>query len=166
MAETRQNNSSNDVLDQILTFRTITTLLEVLQDPSLPGNVKSPTDNHPHVQNSNQPGRGGNHDDRYLTALATLLVRNEEVTATTMHRDTSAQGSSESMIILVCKHEPTHQQPSVDSAEYQVSLANATSGVSGAQSAPLDAQMPVVIHPAGPSSIDPIRPMVYLKETW
>lgn len=61
--------------DNILAFRTIMTMLNVLQD--------GPTSHRPdpYLRNSSSTGISKTQDIRILNAIATLLVRHNEVTA-------------------------------------------------------------------------------------
>ena len=143
------------VRDKILTFRTITTLLEILHDPSLPINPPESIDRHSCTLNSQNPqilhgDQSG--DNRSLTALATLLVRNQELAAVTMQHPSTPEST---MDIIVCMHESSHQ--AMVSPEAFNCPSDARSAATNEQISP--------VHP-GPLEIDPHNPMEYLKGVW
>jgi hypothetical protein len=137
-------NLDPSVHERILKFRSLTSLLEILQDSSSldAGRTYIPNSNH-----SSQVDV-----DRSLSALATLLVRRQgEVTAVALRSPPTAESP---MDILVSRHIPrevpnnaTFPAPSAPSSALET----------------LETQIPIVIHPHA-SDIDPLRPMDYLKE--
>ena len=138
-------NSDPTIHDRILRFRTLTTLLEILQDSSL--DAKLSVDRRTYLPNSNYSSRVDDHHT--LSALATLLVRQQgEVTAVALQNPPSAESPME---ILVSRHVP-REVPN-----------NAALPATLATSSVLETQIPVVTCPHA-SDIDPLRPMHYLKE--
>jgi hypothetical protein len=90
---------SHIVLDKIQTFRTITTLLKILQDPSLNAHTTRIDDRAPL-----QSLQTDQHSDRRsLCVLATLLVRNRNDATAIAMQDLSTSGLP--IEILVCRHE-------------------------------------------------------------
>jgi hypothetical protein len=149
------DNHPEIIRDKILTFRTITTLLEILHDPSLPINPPPSIDRHSCALNpQNRQILHGDQsgDNRSLTALATLLVRNQELTAVTMQHPSTPESTID---ILVCMHESSHK-PLV-SPEALNLPSDARSAVTDKQTSPFQ---------PGPLEIDPHDPMPYLKEIW
>jgi hypothetical protein len=149
------------VLEKIQTFRTITTLLEILQDPSL--NTRSPEpESHPPIRinhrtpfqslQTDQPS-----DHRSLCALATLLVRNrDDVTAVAMQDPSTSRPPVE---ILVCRHElnPRMVVPEQDS----------TGPVAAFNTSVVDVLEPSqAIIPPEPSTTDSVRTTQPIKDTW
>jgi hypothetical protein len=139
-------NSDPTVHERILKFRSLMTLLEILQDSSSPDAGLS-IDKLTYIPNSSHSLRVDDHHS--LSAMATLLVRQQgEVVAVALQNPPTAESP---MDILVSRHIP-REVPN-----------NATlPALSGAPSA-LETQIPVITHPH-PSDIDPLRPMHYLKE--
>jgi len=126
--------------DKILTFQTITTLLEVLQDPSLNINVRNqpPLPMHPRLDS---------HGDHSLAALAILLVRNRELTAVTMKASTMPDTSME---IIVCSHEEDQN------------LRMSATGTNPAN----PPSFQVEIDHSGACDVDPRNPFLYIRQTW
>jgi hypothetical protein len=139
-------NSDPSVHERILKFRTLTSLLEILQDSSSL-NTGLSVDRRTYIPNSNHSSQAG--VDRSLSALATLLVRRQgEVTAVALRSPPTAESP---MDILVSRHIP-REVPN-----------NVTLPAPSAASMALETQIPVIICPHA-SDIDPLHPMDYLKE--
>jgi hypothetical protein len=132
-------------------------LLETLHDPSLSINPPESIDGHSctltrNLQNPQILHGSHSGDNRSLTALATLLVRNKELIAVTMQPPSTPEST---MDILVCMHEPSYQ-PTVSPGTFN-RPSDARSAATNKQTRP--------VHP-GPLEIDPHNPMQYLKEVW
>jgi hypothetical protein len=144
---------------KILTFRTITTLLEILQDPSLNPKSSYPVrvDDHASLQGQRHLQTNQHSDHRSLCALATLLVRNHhDVTAVAMQDRSTSDPLVE---VLVCRHDSNPSPRIVD---------NAAPGP--ADSRPVvDTPEPnrdyINVHP-DPLKMDVLHPTQYLMDTW
>jgi hypothetical protein len=139
-------NSDPTIHERILRFRTLTTLLEILQDSSSL-DAELSIDRRTYLPSSNYSSRVDDHHT--LSALATLLARQQgEVTAVALQNPPSAESPME---ILVSRHIP-REVPN-----------NAAPPATPAASSVLETQIPVVTCPHA-SDIDPLRPMHYLRE--
>jgi hypothetical protein len=142
------------LLDKILTFRTITALLEILQDPSLKSGLSTNRSLPLHRSMRSRLHLDGQSDHRSLGALATLLVRNHEIAAVTTRFLTPTMADSSALEIIVCSHEEN-----LDPNTKNLALTAVTNPDTQTSRAPL------IFH-VNPSHIDPYNPIPYLIETW
>jgi hypothetical protein len=153
--------------DQLLTFQTITSLLEILQDPSL----NTEREDHPFqisLRNSQQEQL---RDHRFLNAFATLLVRdNETVAVTTKNPPTP---DSPTMEIVVCSNDGrdrttpfTVGRPSgLPSQSLDCKPTSLPTGVALITPRTAELEAPLLFQPE-PSNIDPYNPIPFLKSNW
>jgi hypothetical protein len=91
-------------VDQLIrTFRTITTIINVLQNSNLPKTLKQ------HTSDNNIASRNDRKVLKLLSALAKLFVRNHEVTATASKLQVQADGLNIKIIAVVATANPDRE---------------------------------------------------------
>lgn len=156
---TDPNDHRDDNLsDKMITFRSITAMLETLQDPSFDIGLSMGKASLTASLPGQCPVTVQNQDERHsLAALATLLVRHHGFTAVTLNLKEPSTPDSPTMELVVCSHGQDQGFTPIVSDSCTRNDSSSALGYSGDKIS--------ISHPDA-SSIDPSDPLPYVRETW
>lgn len=142
------DHDSTNTQDRILTFRTITTLLEILQCLNAPRDHRQ----FPLLRGYSTFTTNSDHDE-CLAALATLLARDREFTAVSITQKQNAVWE-----LTVCHHEERPKATATTIPSPQMTASDARSST-------IRAEEFSILTPDA-CDIDPSNPFPYIRKTW